>query len=247
MAAVGAGCRPVSESTLAFAGALVLAGFHALTPILERLPGRHQAPLASLSGGAGLAYVTLYLLFELVRDGAEKIHGLLPLGPGPLETLFMLLLAALAITYTIHIELQKTVDTRDDHHGYGALFITYNLLVGAALVEEARWGELNLTFYVLALGLHMLFNDLYLHHMCPGAHSWRWRAALAAAPLTGWLLVALVALPMSVLYGVLVFVAGGTIINVLRFELPGVPTFRAAAFVTGIVLYAALIFATWRF
>ena len=211
------------------------------------MPQPHHARLASFSGGTGLAYVTLYLLYELVVDGARKIHVLIPLGPEPIETLFILLLAALSVNYIVQIQLQKTEDRRDDHHGLSILFLVYNLLVGAGLVEEARWGAINLLFYVAALGTHMLFNDLFLDHICPSAHTWRWRAGLAAAPVAGCLLIAAFPVPEGVLYAVLAYVAGGTVINVLRFELPDVTTFRPLAFITGIILYAILIFATWRF
>jgi hypothetical protein len=93
----------------------------------------------------------------------------------------------------------------------------------------------------------MLFNDLFLHHVCPGAHTWRWRAGLIAAPVVGCTIVTAFSVPEGLLYALLAYVAGGTVINVLRFELPGVPEFRPLAFTAGIILYAALIFATWRF
>jgi hypothetical protein len=237
----------MNDFALAIAGSLALTGFHALTPLLEHVPERQRAPLTSVSGGAGLAYVFLYLLFELATDGAPKIHALVPLGPAPLETLFILLLGAITVTYVLQVQLEKTSDPRDDHHGFALLFMTYNFLAGAGLVEEARGGALNLAFYVTAIGLHLLFNDLFLLHLCHSAHTWRWRSALAAAPLLGCTLAAGLGLPSGALYGMLALVAGGTIINVLRHELPDLRSFHPYAFIGGVVGYAALIFATWRF
>lgn len=237
----------MSAVALSFAAALVLAGFHAFTPALLRLPSRHQGRLASFSGGAGLAYVFLYLLFELVRNGATEIHALAPVGPDPLETLFIVLLSALSATYVLQMHLQKTVDLRNDHRGYVALFLTYNVLVGAGLLEEARWGALNLAFYVAALGLHLLFNDVFLQHSFRHVHRGTWRAALASGPLVGCFVATALAVPEGVLYGLLAVIAGGTIVNVFRRELPEVQSFRPVAFIGGVAAYALLIFANWRF
>jgi hypothetical protein len=231
---------------LAIAGSLVLAGAHALTMPLERLSPRHGVWLGSLAGGVGLAYVCLYLLFELVTTGAGPIHAVLPIGDQPLQAFFVLLLSGLSTAYVLQMRLLKTPDPRDDHRGYASFFIFYNLLAGAGVAEEARWGALNLSFYVVALGLHLLFNDRFLLHLAAGAHTWRWRAALAAAPVLGCVLAVGLNPPESVLYGLLTLVAGGTIINVMRLELPAPENFHPKAFVAGVIGYAALILITWR-
>ncbi|HJW26680.1 MAG TPA: hypothetical protein VJ576_17415 [Rhodocyclaceae bacterium] len=231
----------------AFLGSLVLAAVHALSPVLTRLPERHQALLSSFSGGVGLAYVFLYLLFELAKFGAPKIHALLPLGPEPLETLFILILGALSIFHLLQSYVEKSPDPRDDYLGFAVLFLVYNLLAGTGVVEEARGGALNLGLYVVALSLHLLFNDTFLSHICPVAHRWPWRLGLAAMPVMGCAFAAGFALPEGILYGLLAVVAGGTIINVLHHELPRPSSLHPASFVTGVVIYAGLIAALWRF
>lgn len=236
----------MSETVAALAGSLVLASAHAFAPAIARLPQRYLASLDSFCGGTGLAYVSLYLLFDLTKYGAPKIHALLPLGPEPLETLFVLLLVALATMYLLEVHLAKSPSLQDDYLGYATLFLIYNFLAGAAVVEEAHAGPLKLGFYVTALGLHLLFNDLFLLHLSPAAHHWRWRAALAAMPVIGCALAAGFALPEGVLYAMLALIAGSTIINVVRHELPSPKDFRSAAFATGVVIYAAIIIATWR-
>lgn len=237
-----------NEIIAALAGSLVLAGTHALTPALIRLPERYLAPMKSFSAGTGLAYVLLYLLFELVKYGAPKIHTLLPLGPEPLETLFIMLLGTLSASYLLQVHLEKSPNLRDDYLGFAAFFLVYNFLVGAGIVEEAHTaGMLSLGFYVTALGLHLLFNDLFLHHLNPDAHHWRWRAALAAMPVIGCAVATGFLLPEGVLYGMLAVVGGSTIISVVRHELPNPESFRPTAFITGVVIYATLILATWRF
>lgn len=236
----------MGETAAALAGSLVLAGAYALTPALTRLPERYLASVESFSGGTGLAYVLLYLLFELTRYGAPKIHALLPLGPDPLETLFILLLGALSTIYLLQVHLANSPSVQDDYLGFALLFLVYNFLAGAGVMEEAHGGPLNLGIYVTALALHLLFNDLFLLHLCPDAHNWRWRGALAAMPVIGCAFAAGFALPEGVLYSMLALIAGSTVINVVRHELPSPKNFRSAAFATGVIFYAALIIATWR-
>lgn len=237
----------MKENLLALAGSLVLASAHALMPTLERVSGRYSTSLASLGGGAGLAYVFLYLLLELAKDGADTIHAVLPLGPEPLETLLLLVLGAVTAVYLLQVQLVNNHSPLDEYRGFAAFFLAYNLLAGAGLVEEARWGAVNLAVYALALGLHLAFNERLLLHLRPGAHGWRWRAALAAAPVVGCALTAALPIPEAMLYGMLTVIAGGTIINVLRRELPDPQGLRPLAFLAGVASYAALIMATWRF
>jgi hypothetical protein len=238
---------PMSEIPAALVGSLALAGVHALSPTIAHLPRRYRALSSSVSGGVGLAYVFLYLLFELAKYGAPKIHAAWRLGPDPLESLFVLLLAALSLTFLLQARFEASPDRRDDHLGNALLFVAYNGLAGTGVVEEARAGTLNLVFYVTALGLHLLSNDVFLSHLWPAAPHGRWRIALAAAPVAGCLLAAGFALSEGVLYTLLALIAGGTIMNVLRHELPNARDVRPAAFVFGVVVYAGLIIGTWRF
>lgn len=234
------------DAAAAIAGSVVLALVHLLTPRLARLAPARLTALASFSGGAGLAYVFLYLLYELVRFGAPKIHRLLPLTPAPLETLFLFLLCAVAGLYLVQVTLESTPDKRDDYVGTALLFVAYNFLTGAGLVEEAHGGALNLAFYVTAIGLHLLFNDQFLLHL-GGAVRERWRQALAVAPVAGCVLAVGGAVGDGLLYLALAVIAGSTVINVVRHELPGPRRLRPGFFVAGVLVYAGLIFGTWRF
>jgi hypothetical protein len=231
---------------LALGGSLVLAAVHALTPQLDRLSERRQVWLNNFAGGVGLAYVVLYLLFELAKNGAAKIQAALPLTAEPLETMFLMLLASLAIASSLRLRLQQSPDLRHEYFGVGAFFLAYNVLAGAGLVEEAEYSLISWFFYLLALSLHLLFNDMYLTHLCPKAHTPRWRLALAVAPVVGAGLAGFLYQLDAVQYTLLTFVAGMTIINVLRQELPSPDTFRPTGFLAGVIVYAAVIVATWR-
>lgn len=100
---------------------------------------------------------------------------------------------------------------------------------------------------MVAIGIHLLFNDLFLLHRYPTDHTLARRSALGIAPVCGFALAAAFGLPAGLLYIALAMVAGGTLVNVLRRELPETWNLRPFAFTAGVVVYAALIFATWRF
>ena len=232
---------------LAVVGGLALAAFSALSVLLRAMPDRHFATLKSVGGGAGLAYVFLYLLFELTTEGAPKIHALLPLGAAPLETLFILLLGALSVAYMVLMEQERTPGTRDDHRNYSILFLIYNVLAGAGVAEEAMWGIVNLAFFVTAIGIHVLFNELFLLHHYPAEHKVPWRVALAIAPLLGCGFAIGAEIPSGADYIALAFVAGATITTIFQRELSEFRSFRPTAFIAGVLVYGGLIFATWRF
>ena len=228
-------------------GSLMLAGIHAFTSVLNRIPERHQAQIESISGGVGLAYVFLYLLFELVRDGAPLVHALLPIGPEPVESLAILLAASVCGAYLLQTQLERTTHVSGQHRALAAFFVAYNFLAGAGLVEEARWGALNVAIYVAAVGLHLLCNERLLIHLYGRAHGPSWRTTFAAAPVLGFMIAAGFRPPESALYVVLTVVAGATIINVVRRELPGALRIRPFPFLLGFVGYGSLILAKWRF
>lgn len=236
-----------ANAGLALAASLLLAGVHLLPPALDRLPGRVQAMLGSLAGGIGLAYVFLYLLFELAKDGSAWLHTVLPIVRDPLETIFLVLWGAIVAAYLLYAWVARSPSQRDDHHVLAAFLGVYNLVAGAAVVEEARWGALNLGVYALALGLHLLFNDRHLQHLCPAAHTPAWRAMLAIAPVAGCALTLALSPPVGLGYLLLTLVAGFTIISVFRQELPDPQHVNLPAFLAGTCGYALLILATWRF
>jgi hypothetical protein len=187
------------------------------------------------------------LLFELVRDGAPLVHDLLPLGPEPIESLAILLAASVGGAYLLQTHLERTTHLSGQHRALAAFFVAYNFLAGAGLAEEAHWGVLNSAIYVAAVGMHMLCNERLLIHLYGSAHGRSWRATLAAAPFLGFAIAAGFRPPQSVLYATLTVVAGATVINVVRRELPGALRLRAFPFLLGFVGYGSLILAKWRF
>lgn len=231
---------------LAIAGSLALVSAHAVTRLMKSSSRRNQALVGSIVGGVGLSYVFLYLLFRLAKYGGAAIHGLLPLGPDALETMFMVLLAAVASAYVLQIHLLRRPGCALNYAATATYWILYGMLAGGALVEEAQRGWFRLGLYVIAIGCHLGINDWFLSNLCPERHRGPWRVTLVVAPMIGCLAVLGLAVPPGVLYLLLTLVAGLTIINTIRLELPDPPAFRTSGFLAGLLLYAMLIISTWQ-
>jgi hypothetical protein len=92
----------------------------------------------------------------------------------------------------------------------------------------------------IAIGLHFVVNDFGLHEH----HKWRYRRygrwILAATILAGWALGAATTIHRALVAVLFAFLAGGVIMNVIKEELPKERESRFVAFVSGLVLYAAL-------
>ncbi|MDH3727363.1 MAG: hypothetical protein OER77_07510, partial [Myxococcales bacterium] len=101
-----------------------------------------------------------------------------------------------------------------------------------------------LWMFALAMGLHFLVND----HSLVEHHGERYRTIgrwfLVVGLVTGWLIGILpgVEIRPEVLALVLAYIAGGTILNILRHELPDTDrSGDVVAFATGAAVYGVLL------
>jgi hypothetical protein len=114
------------------------------------------------------------------------------------------------------------------------------------VADEATWGIANLIFFVAAIGIHLLFNELFLVRHFSAEHNRRWRVALSMAPLFGCGFAVGAGMPSGALYIALALVAGATITTIFQRELLGLDASEQCRS-SPVLAYAGLIFATWRF
>ena len=122
-------------------------------------------------------------------------------------------------------------------------FALYNLLIGYLLPERGEDdGAGGLAVYAFAMTVHFVVNDrgLHAHHGPRYLSKGRW--ILAAAPFAGLAAAALVELPSFAIGGVLAFLGGAVILNVMKEELPEERQSRFWAFAAGAAAYAAVLF-----
>ena len=224
----------------AFAMSLV----HLLSPRLDFLDGVPRSRWLSAAAGISTAYVFVHLLPELAHHQAEAFEG-----AG--AEIFLIALVGLVVFYGLE-RWAKSHNAADDREAelpaasfwlHVSAFAVYNLLIGYLLPERAEGGEFGeLAIYAFAMALHFVVNDrgLYAHYGPRYLREGRW--LLAAAPFVGLAGASITELSTFAIGGLLAFLGGGVILNVMKEELPEERESRFGAFATGAGLYAVVLF-----
>jgi hypothetical protein len=219
---------------VAFAFALV----HLVGARLDFLRTVPRSLWLSAAGGVSVAYVFVHILPDLAAHQRRVEEG--GFLQGIESHVWLLTMVGLIAFYG----LERLARVGKGETGVFGIhlgsFALYNFLIGYLLLHREESG--GLLFYAAALGLHFLVNDQGLReHHGHAYHRFRW--LLAAAPLAGWGLGVLYALPPLAITALFAFLAGGIILNVLKEELPEDRDSRFAAFAAGAGGYAALLLA----
>jgi hypothetical protein len=239
--------------------ALVLAALHLAAPRIRGLPFVPERATGSFAGGLAVAYVFLHLLPELAA-GNEAIGEALSdvLQPTPLVDLGIFLVALAGFTAFYGLERladRRTAvaagpqpDGRAVEPGAGiyrlhlASFMVYNALITYTMALRLRTGVLFAVLFTVAMGLHFVLTDRGLAERYPRQFSTRGRLLLAAALVLGWVLSAVLAPTSALLVALLTaLLAGSILLNVFKEEIPSDRRSSFGWFVTGLVLYSALL------
>ena len=203
----------------------------------------------SMAGGVAVAYVFMHILPDLAAHRESFAEGL-GLGMAAAETaVFAVALAGLTAFYGME---RLVIVARDIPAGDGAVetrvfwahlgaFAAYNMLIGYLLVERAAAGGSALALYSIAMGLHVLTADFGLHDHHRDRYDRTGRWILAVAVLAGWAAGQAVDLPplgMGILFALL---AGSTILNILKDEVPAERQGSFWAFLLGAGGYSLLL------
>ncbi len=121
-------------------------------------------------------------------------------------------------------------------------FLVYNALITYTMALRLRTGVLFALLFTLAMGLHFVLTDRSLEEHHPTRFRTRGRWALAAALVAGWALSALFAPTSTLVVAVLTaLLAGAVLLNVFKDELPAGRRSSFPWFLTGLVVYSALL------
>lgn len=229
---------------LPLGAAVVLAVLHLLAGRLRFLDGIPRSRWLSVAGGISVAYVVVHLLPELA-EYQESISEQAPATLAAVERhVYLLTLVGLAVFYGVE-RWARSTRGRNGTASVGstafsfATYAVYNALIGYLLVRR----QSAVLLFALAMGLHFVVNDhgLREHHQQVYHRYGRWLVSIAV--LLGALVAVASEVPEAVVGMVLAFIAGGTMLNVLKEELPAERESRFGSFAAGAAAYAAVLVA----
>lgn len=235
--------------------AIALAAAHLFVGALRMLERTPRSAWLSFAGGISVAYIFVHVLPEIgqaQRAVSDAAAGRFPFIE---QHAYLVALGGLAVFYGLEraavVSRQAHQDRAGQDHPTPAVFwvhlgsfAVYNGLVGYLLEHRVGRGETNLLVFFIAYLLHFLVVDfgLYEHYKHRYDHEARW--ILAAALLIGYAIGRGVAVSEATVGALFAFLAGGTILNVLKEELPEERESRFGAFAAGVAGYSALLILT---
>ena len=205
---------------------LAIGSCHWLASWVASRPEQQQQRLASVGGGAGLAYVFLHLLPELASGGSElsEARGLIDYVPTPLAEalLFLVALGGVLLVFSLNV-LMKQREGAPPFAVWLQLFnvAAINYLYAYSLPSLITTGIGYGVLFTVAISAHVLLMDRYaaVHHPQRFRRRNRWMgsAALVLGYLHALLFHPVDAVTLAVATA---FLGGGLLMGVFREELP---------------------------
>jgi hypothetical protein len=228
-----------------------LALVHIVAGALRFLDVVPRSRWLSLAGGISVAYVFTHLLPQ-VAGGQEALHeaGLSEVVVGE-GHVWLLALLGLVVFYGLERAAAASRDEGDeaaaDRTEPGVFWLhmvsygLYNVLVGYLLGEGEGGTETGLVLFWIAMALHFFVNDYGLRQHHKGRYDRTGRWVLAGAVVAGAGVGSVGRVHPALIAGLVAFLAGGIVLNVLKEELPEERASRFWPFALGAVGYAALL------
>ena len=218
---------------------LIIASCHWYAVVLAAQSDSQQQRLASLGGGAGLAYVFVHLLPELASGGSElsETIGMIPYDPSRLveALLFLIALLGVLVVFSIDVLAQRqtflfSISSWLHLSSFAAINYLYAYSLPSLIGTGIEYGIL----FTVAIGGHVLLADRFsvIHHPKRFRQRNRW---IGSAALLLGLLNAFLFHPISdlTLAFATAFLGGGLLMTVFREELPAANSTRLLWFLSG--------------
>jgi hypothetical protein len=243
----------LSPEMASLATVVALAAVHYCAGTKAALHHKWRPQVLSAAAGISVAYIFLELLPDLAdQQGLIESTGFLP----DLEHhAYILALVGLTVFFAVETVSRRSRRlslasgasefTGDRAYWFSIIsFVILNASIGYAVASPGDEAVEPLWLFALAMGLHFLANDCSLveHHGERYERLGRW--LLIGGLLVGWVvgMVPRFEIPPEALALVLAFIAGSTILNILRNELPNTDrTTDVAAFALGALIYGVLL------
>lgn len=222
-----------------FIALIVLALIHLFANQAKILGWIWHGRFLSFAAGISFAYVFVDLLPQLEKGQPVLKQTFDKLIPYLDRHAYVIALIGVLFFYGLHTHSQ-TNSVRNfwiSTSGY----LLFNFFVGASLSDSTNPELQPLLLFTVAMGMHYFVNDHNASVDNDVIYEKQARWLLVAALFAGYIAGYLSHIPEAVVAVAVSFIAGGVLLNVLRYELPKREQVGYLFFVTGSLLYTALI------
>lgn len=221
----------------------------------------------SIFSGISVSYVFLLLLPDIIKQKNIIEYGTYSSSFFFSEKLFVVIilfgftLFSCLESVVKHHRTRKTVNILDDPvvpdveellpcdknwifllHLTSYFFYTFGISY-LLLKKLELFGQLDMWFFWFAMEAHYIIDDISLHDNFGKKYDTFGRWFLMVSTLLGWLVSYFTSLSKIIVFLVSSFIAGGTIINVIKEELPSETRGAIPLFLVSIVIFSVIIIA----
>jgi hypothetical protein len=234
--------------------ALLFAAIYLFGGRLAYHPGqRGRRKFLSLAAGISVAYIfvhvlpTLQLIREMGMSSPSKFKMLFPE-----YSVYLWTLAGFLVFYGLETMAASSQQGQEKYAGghegevswqpwvHLSGFALYTWLLTYMMVWTGK-SDLTLGLFAVAMGMHIFTITCNLSSHYQAVYDRRGAYLLALASLTGWVSALTLHIPTPVVLNLVAFVCGGVVVNAAISELPKEREGRYWFFVTGALIYTALL------
>lgn len=198
----------------------------------------------SFAAGISFAYVFVDLLPSLEEKQPILKATFDPIVPYLTKHAYLIAMLGVLFYYGIHTQASR--GTARSYWIALSGYLLFNFLVGASLADSSNPDIQPLLLFTFAMGMHYFVRDHVAKSCSDMFYEDRARWLLVAALFIGYATADIVHIPDAFVAIAVSFVAGGMILNALHYELPKRENVGYLFFVTGALLYTALLLAVGK-
>lgn len=192
----------------------------------------------SFAGGVSFAYVFIDLLPTLEKGQPLLKQAIDPVIPYLDRHSYVLSLAGILFYYGLQ---GSSVNGSRSFWARMVGYFIFNFFIGASLSDINNPDIQPLLLFTIAIGLHYFIFDHNLREDHQVLYDSIGRWLLSAALILGWFFGFFAKIPETLIILIVAFVAGGVLLNVMRYELPKKQEGTYLYFLLGALIYTVIL------
>lgn len=197
-----------------------------------------HARFLSFAAGISFAYVFIDLLPTLEKGQPILKQAIDPLVPYLDRHSYLIALMGFLFFYGIQ---GVSGPSNRSFYASTAGFSLFNFFIGTSLSDVNNPDIQPLLLFAIAIGLHYFIHDHNLREINTVLYDQIGRWVLVVALILGWMTGFFFIIPVALIDLVVAFIAGGVLMNVMRYELPKREPGTYKFFLLGSILYTVIL------